>query len=119
MNRSASAAIMPAGPARLADHLAQHVTRSRVRKGGTHGENQFVLKNARAHGPIDLFETDEKVDDFGGKLGLRKLVHPTDDKPVVRKRALQRLDHAFEIALRQSGVAYAGKKIFVRKRIEV
>ena len=52
-------------------------------KGGPHRQEELVLEDAAAEGPIDLLEADHEIDHLRRLLGLREVVHPTDDEPVV------------------------------------
>ena len=110
---------MSAGPAEFADDLAEHFAGATVRKHGADRKNQLVLVDAGAHGPIDLLETNEEIDDLRCQFRLWQFIDPADHQPIVNEGALQRLQDALEITLRQAGVADAREQVLVRQRVEI
>src|SRR5438105_3234440 len=119
IDRSAGTTIVAAGPAELAYDLPQHFPRAAMRQDGAHRQDELVLVDTGADRPIDLLKANEKIDDFRRQLGLGKLVDPANDQPIVNKRALERLQDALEIVLRQPGIADSGQKVLVGERVQV
>ena len=110
---------MAAGLPEPPDHLTKDLTGPRLFLRGPHRQDQLILVDPAAHGPIHLLEADHEIDHLRGLLRLRKVVHPTNDEAIVNERALKRLKQALEVAVRQPCVANLGDRVLIRERVEV
>ena len=69
------------------------------------------MVNPGADGPVHVFIANHEIDDLGSQFRLGHLIDPADDQAIVYERALQGLQDALEIGLRQGGVADAGDQL--------
>ena len=75
--------------------------------------------DAATYRPVDILVSDQEIDHAGCQLGLWQVVDPADDEPVVDERALEGLEDAIEVTVRQPGIADFCQYVFVGQGIKI
>ena len=83
---SPRSAIVAAGAAHFADHLAQHLARMDALGRRSHRQDHFIAIHSATDRPVDFLEADEDIDHLRRQFRLRQLIDPADDKAVVDER---------------------------------